>query len=100
MDISIAHDESIIFVHQKNRETIQTTTANGGNNPLLNLVTKVATFVWHLRNAPGINDSTQICHVLNDVKLTNITKNDIFDHLRTTGHVIGEERLGSNPNEI
>ena len=80
--IFAAHDVSIVFVDQKNQVKTQTATTEWGKYPLLNTAMQGAKILWHLNNAPGTNDSTQIYHLLQDRKLTNVTQTKILDYLR------------------
>ena len=74
---------------QKNRAKMQTTSAEGGNDPLLSPETQAAAIVWRLRNAPG-----QMHSFFQDGKLAKIAQSDILDCSRSVGHAIGEESLG------
>ena len=73
---------------------METTTAEGGNDPLLNPLMQAATIVWCLRNIIGTTDHTESYTFHQDGKSSKITQTEMLNQLRSTVHSIGEERLG------
>ena len=91
---------SITFVDQENRVKMETTTAEGGNDSILNPITKAATIVWRLRTTPETTNHIQLHAFHQDGKSSKITQTEKINQLRLTAHAIEEERLGFHLREI
>ena len=57
-------------------------------------VALAASLVWHILNAPGMNDDTPICCYHQNHKLMNMSQAQVLDCPRGTVVAIGEATLG------
>ena len=73
---------------------METTTAEGGNNLLLNPIMQESTIVWRLRNITWNTDHTELHTFRQDGKCSKTPQTETLNQLWSTAHSIGEKRLG------